>query len=114
MQIDYESTITALKASSTYLPPNPSKNFIIQLLTEEKYKIKTSIIRELSDTARDQKFINSRKIHAALLSDLEFSQRIPDEFTEGMRAYLLSVINGLSGGELEQYIKATMIYLIAG
>ena len=27
---------------------------------------------------------------------------------------MLSIVNGYSGGELEQYIRATMIYLIAG
>lgn len=114
MHPGYDATIQLLKSQFAYLPSKPSKKFISQLATSQKQAINASIPRELTPVALEQKFINSRKIHAALLSDVQFSLRVPDEFTEGLRGFLLSIINGLSGGELEQYIKATMIYLLSG
>ncbi len=48
------------------------------------------------------------------MENVHFAARLPDEFTKCMRPYILDLINGLSGGEFEQNIKATMIFLLSG
>lgn len=56
-------------------------------------------------------FIRSTDVHAMMLSDYNFARLVPDEFTKDMRRYILELLNGLTGGELEQYMKTIEVML---
>lgn len=58
-------------------------------------------------------FINSKKIGSALRQDLVFSELVPDDFPKDNRIYILNLINTLTGGEFEQFIKAFNIALLS-
>jgi hypothetical protein len=67
----------------------------------------------MSDAACSRRFINSKEVHRAILSDEHFAKRVPNEFTEGMRNYVLEVVNSLCGGEFELIVEHLHIYLLS-
>jgi hypothetical protein len=57
-------------------------------------------------------FVNSKKIHQALKQDLHFSYLMPEEFTKDLRQYILTVVNSLTGGEFEVYVRKVNVTLM--
>lgn len=63
----------------------------------------------MSNFAVDARFTNSKEIFKVLRSDPGFSKVVPDEYSKGMRKWVLTVVNSFCGGELEQVIKSMAI-----
>ena len=104
-QFDYEETLAMIKGEGWFVPPVVTREYATQLVTAEKRPISINNVHHMTDYAAQQRFLNSKEIYAVLRSDPLFTKIVPDEYSKGMRKWVLTVVNSYSGGELEQVSK---------
>jgi hypothetical protein len=109
MQIGKEEAIAMCKSSGWLVPENCTEEFILDLITNSKRHFMAHHSKVMTKSSLDQRFISAKAIYKALMADATFSLYLPDSYLKDMRPYLLQLVNGLTGGELEQSIKLTMI-----
>ena len=56
----------------------------------------------MDDEMIHARFVNSTKIFEALCTDIHWRKLLPDYFCDGMREWLMNLLNTFTGGEFEQ------------
>lgn len=100
-QFDYQETIAVIKSENWYVPTVVSESFAAQLVIGEKLPYPSAWVHYMTDYAAEQRFLNSKELYALLRTDPHFTNIMPDEYSRGMRKWVLTVVNSFTGGELE-------------
>lgn len=88
--------------SKYYIPTHAPDMFYSQLYAKTKLGIPLGTIRKMDEDIVTSHFVNSTKIYEALCTDVHWRKYLPDYFCEGMRSWILEVLNTFTGGEFEQ------------
>jgi hypothetical protein len=85
--------------------PNFPKDFIQALNTGSKRKISANLVTHMSQDLTDTIMLSTPLIFKALSNHPDFKKFLPDETFPKMNEWLLSFVNGYSGGELESLLQ---------
>ena len=68
------------------------------------------VISFMPNELANTKKINSKLVFEALKASSAFAARLPDTSFPGMKPWLLNIINGLTGGELQSLLQRLEVY----